>query len=243
MRRPALPNETSWRRRVSRHRSEMAEQPTHFIKLLSRRRLSKQTFEIELTRPDPFDFEAGQRLRFFYQGQSRDYSMTSTPVDATLSFCVREVVGGWLSPLLAAATPGTLFRVSGPHGYFTFKPLRGRAVFVATGTGIAPFVSMARSGVSGFTLLHGVRRPSELLYETLFRASAGRYVPCLSRGGFKIGSAAGAFAGRATEYLVDRLDRDVYDFYLCGRSEMIRDATLLVDEHFPASRVYAESFD
>ena len=169
--------------------------------------------------------------------------MISAPADAVLSFCIREVSRGLLSPVLAAAAPGTRFRVSGPHGYFTFKSAKGKTIFVATGTGIAPFVAMARSGISGFTLLHGVREPSELYYQTLLRENAGRYVACLSKRGFELSKVAGAFPGRVTDYLADRLDRNVYDFYLCGRSAMIRDATLLIDEHFPGSRIFAESFD
>jgi ferredoxin-NADP reductase len=221
----------------------MIEKATYSIKLLSRRPLSRKSSEIDFTKPDHFDFEAGQRLRFILEEAARDYSMISAPADALISFCIREVSGGLLSPLLAAAKRGTRFQVSGPYGYFTFKSPRGKAVFVATGTGIAPFVSMARSGVSGFTLLHGVRQPSEFYYETLLREAAGRYVPCVSGRGYERSTVAGAFAGRVTDYLKDRLERDDYDFYLCGRSEMIRDATLLVDEHFPGSRVYAESFD
>ena len=45
---------------------------------------------------------------------------------------------------------------TGPHGYFTFRDFRLKPVFVATGTGIAPFVSMVRAGAKGFIVLHGV---------------------------------------------------------------------------------------
>jgi hypothetical protein len=34
----------------------------------------------------------------------------------------------------------------------------------------------------------------------------------------------------------------LYDFSLCGREEMIRDVILLVDQRFPDSLVYTESF-
>ncbi len=221
----------------------MTEQRIYSVKFLSRRPLSEKSFEIDLTRPERFEFEAGQRLRFIWQAEARDYSMISAPTDALISLCIRKVRGGLLSPLLAAAKTGTRFRVSGPHGYFTFKSSRRKAVFVATGTGIAPFVSMARDGVGGFTLLHGVGDPTELYYETMLRAKAGQYIPCLSSRGTDVSNVTGAFVGRVTDYLEDRLERDVYDFYLCGKSEMIRDATLLVDECFPDSRVYAESFD
>ena len=43
-------------------------------------------------------------------------------------------------------------------------------------------------------------------------------------------------------YLKDKLPVEACDFYLCGRREMIRDATLLVDERFPGSYIYTELF-
>jgi ferredoxin-NADP reductase len=115
-------------------------------------------------------------------------------------------------------------------------------VFVATGTGIAPFVSMARSGVGGFVLLHGVRTSADLYYERIFRAAAGSYVPCLSRGSAVSCVRHEVFFGRVNEYIEGHLPRRGYDFYLSGRGEMIRDVTLLVDDLFPDSRVYSEIF-
>ena len=50
------------------------------------------------------------------------------------------------------------------------------------------------------------------------------------------------FHGRVTDYLRDKLPVTAYDFYLCGRREMIRDVTLLVDERFPGSHIYTEPF-
>ena len=51
-----------------------------------------------------------------------------------------------------------------------------------------------------------------------------------------------AFQGRVTEYLASLLAPGQYDFYLCGRREMIREATLLIDERFPGGRIYSEPF-
>jgi benzoate/toluate 1,2-dioxygenase reductase subunit len=50
------------------------------------------------------------------------------------------------------------------------------------------------------------------------------------------------FYGRVTEYLEKQLSLDSYDFYLCGRQEMIRDVTAVVDERFPKSLIYTEVF-
>jgi len=130
--------------------------------LLNRHWLSSTAFEIELTKPRLFDFIPGQRIAVSHRGKERDYSLISAPADKSLGLCVKRVEEGVVSPFLAEAEAGTPLYFTGPHGYFTFKPSQRHPVFVATGTGIAPFLSMARSGVKGFTLLHGVRDPSEL---------------------------------------------------------------------------------
>ncbi len=91
-------------------------------------------------------------------------------------------------------------------------------------------------------MLHGVRAPSELYYGELFRSVSKRYVPCLSGIAADEGLPGEAFRGRVTEYLKNRLEPGVYDFYLCGRSEMVRDVIFLVDELLPGSLVYTEIF-
>jgi benzoate/toluate 1,2-dioxygenase reductase subunit len=53
---------------------------------------------------------------------------------------------------------------------------------------------------------------------------------------------ADAFGGNVVQYLQQHLEPKAYDFYLCGRREMIWDATLLIDARFPESLVYTELF-
>jgi len=50
------------------------------------------------------------------------------------------------------------------------------------------------------------------------------------------------FQGTVTHYLGQELEPKTYDFYLCGRNEMIRDVTWLIDERFAGSMVYTELF-
>jgi hypothetical protein len=38
------------------------------------------------------------------------------------------------------------------------------------------------------------------------------------------------------------MPRIPYDFYLCGRGDMVRDVTLIVDELFSGSLLYTETF-
>jgi benzoate/toluate 1,2-dioxygenase reductase component len=208
--------------------------------VLSRKWVSGKAFELELSRPPCFQFTPGQRVRFIHEKGARDYSPISTPQDAYLLLLIKFVQGGLFSPVLAEAEPGTSFYFTGPMGYFVWLPSNRPAVFVATGTGIAPFVSMARSGVREFTLIHGARRIEDLYYRPFLEKRAKSYVPCLSESCPQADRQA--FHGRVTAYIANHLIPATYDFYLCGRGEMIRDVILLVDRLFPGSLVYGESF-
>jgi len=210
--------------------------------LISRRWLSKKAFEIELSRPSGFQFTAGQTIRFDHGDIGRYYSLVSAPSDSTLALCVRFIEGGSFTPTLATADIGTRFQVTGPCGYFTFNTSPRPPVFVATGTGVAPFVSMARSGVRDFTLLHGVSSAEDLYYEHFLRDITNSYISCISGPDSDEQMLPGKFRGWVSDYIRKHLSRGEYDFYLCGRDEMVRDVTLLIDEGFPGSRVYVEVF-
>ncbi|MGD2188037.1 MAG: FAD-binding oxidoreductase [Desulfobacterales bacterium] len=211
-------------------------------KLLKRQWLSKKAFEVELTRPPLFEFSPGQCICFIYEAIQRYYSLICTPGDSTLRICVHSVENGIFSPLLAAAKMGTRFDFTGPHGYFTFRPSRRTPVFIATGTGIAPFLSMGSSGVAGFIILHEVETPEELYYASSFRTFAKRYVPCISEISPGSKEPPGIYSGNAVKYLSEQLPPDHYDFYLCGQEKMIREVTLLVDEQFPGSLIFREVY-
>jgi benzoate/toluate 1,2-dioxygenase reductase subunit len=227
---------------MSAHSQDTRNAGLYRTQLLTRNWISQDTFEIRFSRPAPFQFVPGQRVRFIQGDVERDYTPTSSPEEYGIDFLVRSVKGGAFSSVLASAREGDPFRFSGPHGYFRFYPSEHMPVFIATGTGIAPFVSMAKTGVKDFILLHGVRRSLDLYYEPLFRKTARLYVPCLSALRDPRETVPGAFAGRVTKYLADQMTPGAYDFYLCGRGDMIRDVILLVDQKFPDSLVYTETF-
>ena len=211
-------------------------------KLLNRRWLSKNVFEIELSRPESFEFEAGHTIRFIYESKERYYSLLSTPHDASLKLCVHHVPEGRFSPILANAEIGSRFEFTGPHGYFTFKPSRRDPVFVATGTGVAPFVSLARSGIKNFTLFHEARTAEELYYQSFFKKVNATYHPCLPPSKTARSRPEGLFQGHVADCIKTNLPRKTYDFYLCGHGEMIRNVTLLVDDRYSGSYVYTEVF-
>jgi NAD(P)H-flavin reductase len=214
------------------------EDGTEFpTRLLQRTWRSTKFFSLELERPEAFHFSAGQSIRIQHSAQGRDYSLASGPDAARLELYLRVVESGVLTPYLASAPLGSLLSFSGPHGVFLFLTSPRAAVLVATGTGIAPFLSMIRAGVRGFTILHGVRDAADLYGGEIIRGTAARYVPCVTGRG-----AAGAYPGRVTGWVREKLEPGSYDFYLCGGREMVRDVIAIVDDRFPDSRVYTEIF-
>ena len=214
----------------------------YYSRLLDRRRLSSHAFEIELERPGTFHFKPGQYIRFIRGDEERDYTLISALSDLKLALCVYKARDEGFASELASAEIGTRFPFTGPHGYFVFRDSSRPAVFVATGTGIAPFLSLGRSGITPFALFHGARTCKEFYYARYFRSITKSYVPCLSGKGEGDATCPDALPGRVTDHLVEKLPRGTYDFYLCGRREMIRDVTLQVDEYFPTSMVYTETF-
>ena len=207
--------------------------------LVERHWLSKKAFEIVLERPADFTFQPGQRIQIFHEDIERDYSLSSAPSDRHLALCIRNIEGGAMSSVLSSLSVGDKIAFSGPFGYFIYQSVQRKPVFVATGTGIAPFYSMLRAGISDVILLHGVRKAEELYYASEIQKSAKKYITCLSEtGDYHIDH----YPGRVTDYLQKELPRDIYDFYLCGGGEMIRDVILLVDEHFAGSNIYTEPF-
>jgi benzoate/toluate 1,2-dioxygenase reductase component len=223
-----------------RQRSSVKTRAANYSsELIERRWLSNKTFEITLTKPKFFEYMPGQWIRLLHHAVERDYSLVSSPTDPGLALCIRNVAAGTLSPGLSNAPVGSRFNFNGPRGYFTFRPSDRPAIFVATGTGLAPFVSMARSNVTGFTFLHGVQTTSDIYYASEFKSVAKLYVTCISGTDRSSGD---YFQGRVTDYLRTNLDPGSYDFYLCGRREMIREVTFLIDDKFPGSLIFTETF-
>ena len=205
----------------------------------ARRWLSARTFELILTKPNGFEHIAGQRLSVRLDRVEREYSIASAPAEPDLRLCIRRVANGLVSESLASCDVGSRLKIGRPNGYFVFQPSSRQAVFAATGTGVAPFLAMAAAGVSGFVLLHGVRAADDLYYRDRLAPAAACYVACIS-GDHPVEK--GFFQGRVTAYLQSRLKAGAYDFYLCGKGEMIREVILLVDDRFAGSRVFSEPF-
>lgn len=106
------------------------------------------TFEIELDDNEPdINFLAGQyvNVEIPQLGETRSYSFSSKPNDRKTSFVVRNVPNGKMSSFLSqTAKVGDKMRFTGPFGSFYLRPIVRPTLFLAGGTGIAPFLSMLK---------------------------------------------------------------------------------------------------
>ncbi len=99
---------------------------------------------------------------------SRAFSIASAPQQDYLEFIIGMVHGRFTSNLDSAKVGDTLY-VTGPYGQFTFSPETDKkALFLAGGTGISPFMSMLRSikllGTGNdVCMLYSVRYPAEII--------------------------------------------------------------------------------
>jgi ferredoxin-NADP reductase len=215
--------------------------PTIELTVTATRQLAPGTFEIRFRRPPGFTFLPGQRIRIWHRSLCRDYSLICGAEAPELAICVRRIPNGQLTPRLVETVAGDRWSIHGPLGYFTFQPSQRPTLLVATGTGIAPFVAYANSGLRGFFCLHGVRRPRELYYRETMSRAAQRYIPCLSQPTTDSLVPPSHF-GRVTDLLGAWPAEQEVDFYLCGNGAMVRDALAIIDERFPSSRVYTEPY-
>ena len=188
-----------------------------------------------------FEFAAGQVVAVALHRASvpRLYSICSGETDdeMQLLFDVRD--GGDLTPRLAVSHKGDAIWVSEPYG--SFLPFGDTPMWwIATGTGIAPYHSMMRSGYRAARLLHGARGVDHFYFENEFRAAYGaRYIRCCSSSG-----EAGDFSGRVTAYLnsLETLPMNAM-YYLCGQSLMVVESRdLLIAKGVPFENIISEIY-
>ncbi len=191
------------------------------------RSLTSSTFVLQLPKCR-FKFEAGQHISLSIAGdyQSREYSIYSAEDAPNLELLVKEVEGGYFSPKLKHLKAGDKVEIQGPFGRFCLdikKRDTHQHVFVASGTGIAPFHSMIKShpGIN-YRIIHGVKYADEAYERDEY--DKDRFFLCTSR------DSSGDYRGRLTGYLKEAKFEKNTCFYLCGNSDMIFDAMEILKE-------------
>jgi ferredoxin-NADP reductase len=213
---------------------------THVAQLVRSVPLSELTkhLEFEMLGMRRFGFVAGQWLSFQQikpdgEELTRAYSIASPPgEDARFALCLNRVQDGFMSNFLCDMKEGDEIRCQGPFGDFILHPPMRDTIFIATGTGIAPFRSMlhwlladeSRHQGKRLWLLFGNRCEKDIYYHDQFQRLAGQhsnfhYWPTLSRGAAEWHGLRGYVQEHVPGIAQGRPDIDAY---ICGLDKMVK---------------------
>ena len=187
-----------------------------------------------------FSFVPGQVVSVETGGNApRLYSIASGVNDEYPAILYDVKPEGKVTPLLRRMKTGDKITVSEPFGNFIYGGKK--AFWIASGTGIAPFYSMFRSGLAGeITLIHGARKKEQFYFQEEFALQLKpRYIRCCSGE-----SGEGLYAGRLTKHLRETDDLPPgQNYYLCGSSEMVVEVRdILISRDIPYGNIKAEIY-
>ena len=207
-----------------------------------------------------FYYQAGQfvMLKAFVNGKKieRAYSIASPPprdlVHAEyIELIIKLVPGGKLTSHLFSLKPGAAIELAGPLGKMTLKePIQEGDIFMATGTGIAPFMSMLRKAFRDnnpklFYLFLGVRTKEDIIYEDElyeWQKNHKNFHIIIT-----ISQPEDGWDGEVG-YVQDKLVKYVKDFknkqaYLCGLPVMVEQSKeLLIELGVNSDNIYKEEY-
>lgn len=200
-----------------------------------------------------FEFTPGQHVSVAVEdgdGHSdyRPYSPVSQPGTDTIAIAVKRYPDGTASTWMHEQTIGASISLTPPSGNLGLRALDRDAVFLATGTGLTPILSMVsqylREGEGHATVLFGERTQEDLMYrETLDLLSA-------SHSHLTVGYVLSEenWTG-PTGHVQDHLSAYVRDartahFYVCGVPEMVVETKeALYDLRAPEDHLFTEGWE
>lgn len=237
-----------------------ANSPHHSETVLWVKHWTDRLFSFAITRPSTFRFRSGEFVMIGLPGEKkpilRAYSIASPSFAEELEFLSIKVEDGPLTSKLQHIQPGDQVLLGKkPTGTLVLDAVRpGKRLFLfGTGTGLAPFLSVARDpdAYSNFDQVivgHGVREVAELAYRDLFTREIFEdplvgeeaqkqlvYYPSVTREPFER-------QGRFTDLIASgRIFRDMgldrYRFdpetdrvMLCGSMAMIKDMAAVCED-------------
>lgn len=136
--------------------------------LIAKKRVAKDTIEVSFSRPNDFQFQAGQYVQLGLPhllfpdsaGSSRVMSIASSPLsDKEIAIAFRDTGTGYKDTFkhLKIGAPAI---IEGPYGFFTLSEhITLPRIFLAGGIGVTPFLSMLQ-----YSTASNLDIPTTLLY-------------------------------------------------------------------------------
>ena len=224
------------RRRIARPRLATTS-------ITEREDITHDLWKVWIEKPEGFNFKPGQYCTIGSEGIERAYSIASAPYEEELELFVELVPppDGNLTPLLYDLGEGASLTIRPrAKGIFVFDPALSNQLFVATVTGVVPYVSIIRQylheGRSGhrFHVLMGASYANEFAYDTELKRLADEhpdlvtFVPTVSRPDEEPNAGWTGEKGRVNSIVEAYAEKagllpDDTIVYACGHPGMIED--------------------
>ena len=208
---------------------------------------STLTFSIELDGDRPLGFLPGQYVNIAVPGteQTRSYSFSSRPGRTQVSFLLRDTPTGALPTFLRGpAQVNHPIEFHGPLGTFYLRDIKRPVLFLAGGTGLAPFTAMLATLDPDSTqhpihLIYGVTSDQDLVKVDELEEAAKRlpnfsFAYCVADE-----TSTCPNKGYVTRFIEPaQLNGGDVDVYLCGPPVMVE----AVRNHFKQQGVTPQNF-
>jgi benzoate/toluate 1,2-dioxygenase reductase subunit len=228
---------------------------TYEGELVSNERLSDTAlaFSIKLDDRKSLGFLPGQYVNITVPGtdQARSFSFSSGPGDDEVKFLIRNTQYGVLTTYLRErAKAGDRISFNGPLGSFYLRKIEKPVLFLAGGTGLAPFLSMlSRIEQEGGSehpihLIFGVTNDPDLVGIDELEGYAQRLPTFTFTTVVAAEESSHPHKGFVTHHMTPEILHDGFvDIYLCGPPPMV-DAVrkYLADQGIQPASFYYEKF-
>ena len=181
---------------------------------------TSKVFELTVKR-NGLKFTSGDSVALYSADgkESRPYSICSGMDESVLRFLIQRMPKGHVSNYISNLSPGNTICISEPFGWFRPGHNMGDHpfVFIATGTGIAPFMSYLRGNPDKppQLLLYGIRKLEDAI-DLEYLQSSCKVMLAISRESVPPYNRA-----RVTNLLPTISFKPNTHFYLCGLDAMI----------------------
>lgn len=214
------------------------------------KRHTTDIIEVDLRLPpnSNFKFLPGQYLDVMANNIRRSYSIASISGQAEIKLLIKRFANGEMSEYwFNTAQDNDLLRIEGPKGTFFLRDVNKKLLFLATGTGIAPIISILKSldEKLGFeqkqemNVYWGNRYPEDFVNKFEFKNLKVNFVRVCSKPDSDWNEKVGYVQDAAIKYL-DVMNSAVY---ACGSNAMIQSSKqLFIESGLPENQFYSDAF-
>lgn len=212
---------------------------------------ASEIIEVTLRLPPTanFKFLEGQYLDVIQKNIRRSYSIASTAKQKETTLLIKRFENGKMSDYwFNQAKENDLLRVEGPKGTFFLRDLSKPLVFLATGTGIAPVMSILNSldkhdefkQQQSISVYWGNRYPEEFVWQPKFEKLNVEFTQVCTKPNQEWRGKVGYVQDMALEKQPGLVDCAVY---ACGSNAMIQSAKQqFTQAGLPKNQFYSDAF-